>query len=332
MVMEEYLMNFEINLSDIFYFERDYYFNNSTGYRIDKTILQKIQSIILKKIKSDYPLKLTGENTRDLNYHERYFKAQETFEEELAISYFISGDKYYDYQSSIVFNRKDFDFDFWFALKLRQYAKQLILIDELLNFQLKTNFDDKHDEFINFLKVCLKQNKNVLTKDVIEEVGEYINKVSPKSKVNKKPQKKQSLNLNGRTEFFWTGWDPILKNQQLKYLREELLGNHLIEEIKQSIFDNHFNGKIQNGDEINWKQQAYPLIYLIDNLKQYLSPAIYKGKDGSISISQFSPHFYWLGKPINNSNFDKYKSENNRKNKQIFISIDNIINNLPTKT
>ena len=84
----------------------------------------------------------------------------------------------------------------------------------------------------------------------------------------------------------------------------------------------------QNENRINWLVEQYPLIYLINELKPFLKETLYTGKDNSIAIAKFAPHFNWKNLPINIDHWNKTKSVSQKTNAEIYNSINLIISQL----
>jgi len=67
------------------------------------------------------------------------------------------------------------DFDFWFALKLRQFESKLSEIKNFLNFQLEANFNNSIIELAEFLKISIRQYQSkFLKKRVVETLKDWI--------------------------------------------------------------------------------------------------------------------------------------------------------------
>lgn len=361
----ENFKNYDIDIADIWYCERIYFFDKKPPNYFSEKLLDAIQTTIVKSTKPIFGKKTNSND--DLYYthqFDKFTKSLDSLQEQFALDYFFSGDNCFVYNNSISINTTNDYFAYWFIFKLRQYDGKIAEIDNFLEYQLIKNFKMKVPDFLKHLNLSLRQYPELITTRVKETIQEWMNNIEVKQAeiiaekeseipVEKKAkmmvEEKVGLPANTiqiretnkaktdkertplRSNFMWTQNDPMLKNKQLFYLREELVSNSLIDEIKQTKFDNHFSGIIQIDSPINWKDEQFPLIYFIESLKPFLNGAIYTGKNKSIGISKFAPHFKWQGKVIDVLHWIKIKSKNPKNNEKIYQIIDLIISNLPSQ-
>lgn len=209
--------------------------------------------------------------------------------------------------------------------------------------KIDIKFDKKGPE-----KTNLKTKNKAVKKSRLAKIKQNIkdkNKVVKKAVLDATKSKKQSTTSNAKktlthqpnkkekskpsiTEFSWIEKNPELKSKQLVFLREQLIDNDYIDKINLIKFEAHFNGKISDSIAINWLKGQFPLIYLIDKLKPFLNELIYTGKNNTISISKFAPHFTWQGNQIHIPNWAKVKATSHKSSGIIYKSIDMIIKNL----
>lgn len=148
-----------------------------------------------------------------------------------------------------------------------------------------------------------------------------------------KAKKSKKKIVKTQSKFKWI--ETAKTDKQLEYLRNALINNDFIDDIKLEKFKNNFNGKLNEKTKINWLKERFALIHLLNGLKDYLEPEIYTLIDGTISIASFAPHFLENGKEINVRNWTSAKSRMNDikekyERESSFISINLIINDLKT--
>lgn len=194
---------------------------------------------------------------------------------------------------------------------------------------LKIQKDEVKKPVVKKLKEADKIKKNVSKKgdQNLPKNKKIAQPIGSKKLILPEPNKKIKPKQIA-TDFCWVQTNPILKSKQLNYLRNQLIGNGWIDQINQIKFDSHFNGKIQSNNLINWLEKQYPLIYLIEKCKPFLSPSIYSGSNNSVSVAKFAQHFSWQGNAIHILNWNKVKSTSQKTNNIIYKSIDLIIKHL----
>jgi hypothetical protein len=104
-----------------------------------------------------------------------FLESQFDFKELFRIEFFFdSKGNCFSFHAPVHVTKKDSNFDYWFALFLRQFDNNIIEIDNFLNFQLSTNFEENHSEFVRFLNLCLRQYSELISSKVIFTAQEWI--------------------------------------------------------------------------------------------------------------------------------------------------------------
>ncbi|WP_281989490.1 hypothetical protein [Aquimarina aggregata] len=141
--MKTYFNHLDIHTSHIFDFETDCYFLEPMHYEKKQTrriISQLIEKLKIKIISSTKP-------TESDNY---------------------------THIKDITITSNHTDFDYWFALKLRQYQMKLKSISAFLNYHLSYSFRNNRSKFNNFLELVLLQYQDIFfNKKLTKTVKKY---------------------------------------------------------------------------------------------------------------------------------------------------------------
>ncbi|GAA0743100.1 hypothetical protein [Gaetbulibacter jejuensis] len=182
---------YNIEIADIWQHEHEQFLVGNTSDRLAKTIIDKAEEIIIRKGEVNFTVDL-GVNVpkTDKTYYLRHLndfkRDSKSLNGRYDLNYFFNKHSCYQYEQNIIIKPESFDFDFWFALKLRQYDSKLIEISNFLNFQLESSFNNNPSEILDFLKIVTKQFKDDLLSDrVIEIVEDWIGNHSAISSVEK---------------------------------------------------------------------------------------------------------------------------------------------------
>ncbi len=175
--------------------------------------------------------------------------------------------------------KKSPDFDFWFALKLRQYQMELKQIPVFLNYHLKSSFNNDNKAFSEFLKLIILQYKKVFfNKKVSKKVKEYyklffksIENISVKTKERKLTTSYSTLLLKNVQK------NPLyLKNNIVDFMdiwstlkREKFIHQQTSFENFKAIFKEH---PIDPKNRIKWtgtnKELQWFIKYLVYDSKK----------------------------------------------------------------
>jgi hypothetical protein len=296
-------------------FEIDYFFSQDNCFSY-------YSNIIIKRKDDDYDfwftLKLRQYDGK-LSYISRFLK----------------------YQLTNNFNKNFSTFSAHIKVCIRQYPELLTSrvidttnewIDDVKNEPIKEKRKKKVITAGEFEKTNEQKIEIAVDENDLEKQNLLVNNIVENNIVLEKPESNRTMEpkkfIPSVTKFIWIEKNQILKSKQLKFLHEQLLDNDFISKITLIKFETHFNGKISDNISINWLKEQYPLIYLIDNLKPFLNNLIYTGKNNSISVSKFAPHFTYKGNEINVPNWNKVKATSSCSDELIYKSIRLIINRL----
>jgi hypothetical protein len=194
---------YEINAFDIWFVERDKYFQTKEKRTAIEELKLKYEDLIVDYIvKAKFDSKnhkinpiVTIEEYYDDPKKSLWTKCYNnltktnSFEEKIALGYFYTCsngiEAFVSFDKSILISSKDNEFDFWFTFKLGQYSDGLKYISDFLNYQFETNFESKISLFQTFLTNVLLQNKyEILSSNVIKCTTDWLNEKKGLSDVN----------------------------------------------------------------------------------------------------------------------------------------------------
>jgi hypothetical protein len=323
-----------IKLFDIWFFERSQ-LHNIPSYDKDFALqlLDKIEQRIAGTSEPDFVVDLNAkEESYQLNKQAIHSSKCSNIKERFALDYFFVLDNCYSYSKEIALTSTDAEFLYWFSLKLRQYDLNLNKVNDFLNFQLNEYSNQLGQDFIEVVSLSLLQHPDFFSDRLLQTVNVWRNKIEKEAVSLIVAQTdnvlKSSINRPSRAFPKFTWKEHVNKEKQLIHLHESLISHGYIGKIELSDFKKHFNGIFENIPAIDWKTNQYGLIYLINQLKPYLNPELYKGKDNSIVIAYFERHFHYQGKPLNISSWRKVKSDKQGIENEFTNSIDLIISHL----
>jgi hypothetical protein len=190
---------YEIEIGDIWQHEQAQFLSGKTSNKLAKTIIEKAEELIVKNGDVSFTVDLdVNASKTDKSYYLRnlndYKRDSRTLEGRYDLNYFFNKQSCYQYEQSIIIKPELIDFDFWFALKLRQYDAKLIEISNFLNFQQESSFNNNSSEIIDFLKVVIKQFKDeFLSERVIKMVQGWIENQSATSADEKQVDLKDDI-------------------------------------------------------------------------------------------------------------------------------------------
>lgn len=179
--MEANYNYYAIDLADIWSFERSLFLNSESSEKFAKRIIDNIQTKIIANDKPSFRLIDSHKENKDFKkYYDRnlnsYINACRDICELYILDYFFSNKSCFQYDQSIILDKDESDFDFWFALKLRQYENKIIIIDTFLIYQLEQSFNSDIKAFLKFLKLNIRQYQDTLfTNRIVKTVNEYMN-------------------------------------------------------------------------------------------------------------------------------------------------------------
>jgi hypothetical protein len=189
--MEPILDYYNINIIDIWPYERGLFFNEkSTEERIllieKKTIKLIIENSNLQENTSKVK-PFTDLSRYDSGEHEGYWmqhlyqwdRAFNNVQERIALNYFLHQDGFYSFIQNIEIDLTNEDFDFWFSLKLAQYNENVKCLSRFLDFQLTSTFDDDIAKISGFLNLLLCQHEHeMLPTKVVKSIKDWLNETT----------------------------------------------------------------------------------------------------------------------------------------------------------
>ncbi len=178
---------YEIDLTDIWGYEREQYLTGLSSEKYARDLLEVIQHNIIKYAKPNFGISLYDKGDADGKaYYARNIRDYNNNIGDLShlyrLDYFINGDDCYDYDHEIIVNIKDVDFPYFFSLKLRQYTGNLFELNNFLKFQLKRSFKNKIVEYKEFLSLLLLQYSAFFPESIKKLIIDFENLKKEKSK------------------------------------------------------------------------------------------------------------------------------------------------------
>ena len=173
--MEEANYNYyKIDIADIWQYEHDQFLNGRTSEVLARRIIDKAEDLIIRKGEVSFNVNFDANvSEKNRSYYFRnindYSKASKTLKGRYNINFFFNKDSCYEFAQHIIIKQEDPNFDFWFALKLRQYDSKLTELKNFLEFQLEGTFNRKSVKFFDFLKLEMKQFQDTIFNDRITE-------------------------------------------------------------------------------------------------------------------------------------------------------------------
>lgn len=167
---------YEIDLSDIWEYEREAFFIHEYSNDYAEGLQAQIRKLI---IDTDPQRGLTKGQLNDYTFNKNYKQFQSTdglIEKEFRLNFFFIGDTYYCYGNKLIIKKSNSNYSYWFALKLRQYESNLFEIDNFLTFQLERYYTNNKSNFTKFLSLLLLQYKDgqLISDKVIQTVQNWI--------------------------------------------------------------------------------------------------------------------------------------------------------------
>ena len=155
---------FAIDLSDIWSFIRLQFLNDQIEGIHASELIRKIQPLIVMSSKPT--IKYIDYKEDNSGYYQKQvegYRFQE-LRERYALDYFLNGDDIFQYDNEIIIASDNYDFAYWFGLKLRQYDLKLDLVKSFLDYQFKNSLQSYQD-FERFVRIAVRQYDGVLLSD-----------------------------------------------------------------------------------------------------------------------------------------------------------------------
>lgn len=168
---------FQINTNDIWnYEERCYHYPS----RLSDHLIDRLIELLKREIPKNGSPFVTPQEEGDPHYtywksviKRNLLKSEKT--DPFEVDEFRTNKGFYSDDSSIEILRDNEEFDFCFALKMRQYEGKLLKLYDFINFHLNQNFSGDQVQFNKFLKLITMQfNDSFLSSKIVSVVEDYI--------------------------------------------------------------------------------------------------------------------------------------------------------------
>jgi hypothetical protein len=171
-------LKYNINTFEIWCYEHDLVLSNNYDENLESQFLMKLKEVIIQKSSANFGVD-QYENGKISNFHQKamdefrisYGDVEKQFEN---AHFFDAETNNYSFHDSIIITKNDSNFDYWFALFLRQYDQNIFEIQNFLEYQLLSNFNNNQTEFASFLKLCLRQYSEILSTKVFQTAQEWL--------------------------------------------------------------------------------------------------------------------------------------------------------------
>lgn len=266
-------LNYEIDLRNIWEYEREVFIPNDKSILDQDDLVAEIRQLIIDAVPSRAIYKTSENESKFDEDYKNFEDCRPSFVNEYKLPYFFHHDVYYSYTEKLIIKREIHNYDYWFALKLRQYDWDLFKIDKFLTFQLVRYYTNNKSTFTDFLDLLLLKynDKQMISERVIKTVQIWI----AKNSIAKKDEK-SDLEINSPDSF------TLIKFQFNKnYFKENSYHIiEIIEELKTAgfIYQNcnpdHFiailsGKKIDKNNRVNWKKNVKSLNCFINLLMDF---------------------------------------------------------------
>ncbi|KZS39741.1 hypothetical protein AWE51_08810 [Aquimarina aggregata] len=193
--MEPCFTYFPIDVGDIWEFESGLFLDGKTNEQLLASSLEKIRTMTIERGRPSVTYDGSQYSEDMIRYYrskvERFLNATD-LQALVSLGYFVSRDDLYQYGQNIIIKKEDSDFDYWYALKLRQYNLGLKHLKEFLNHHLESSFENNKSEFKEFLELVLLQYEDqFLSTKVAQLTRKFIEtttQVVPEKKENQSPK------------------------------------------------------------------------------------------------------------------------------------------------
>jgi hypothetical protein len=171
---------YSINTADIWENEKSIVFSEYCNETIAINLLTNLREIIELKGECDFHFESYEKGDDSFkDYYSRkmnlFLDSHLDFKELCSIDFFFDAKgNCFSFHTPIEITKNDSNFDYWFALYLRQFDNNIIEIDNFLNFQLLGNFENNYREFKKFLVICLRQYGELISSKVMLTSQEWL--------------------------------------------------------------------------------------------------------------------------------------------------------------
>ncbi len=174
---KDYPEEYNIKIYDIWEFERSQAFEIiAYDWDFADQLLNKIERVIFEN--DNHGSEIAPLSISHINKLQRYSASLNDIKERFALDFFFALERYYPFNNDITIYRKHPEYLFWLSLKLRQYDLALINTSNFLDFQLRKNYKNNSEEFIELIDICIKQYPDLFSDRLIERINKWIEKHS----------------------------------------------------------------------------------------------------------------------------------------------------------
>lgn len=176
--LSEESLKYDISTLEIWNYEQEIVFQEKCDENLEHKFLSKLKEVIIQKGELNFGIK-EFENKEYSYYNKRvmdeFLSSTLNVKKQFEIAHFFdTKTNNYILDQTVIITKNDLNFDYWFALFLRQYDQNIFEIQNFLDYQLKSNFNNNHTEFSTFLKLCLRQYSEILSAKVFQTAQEWL--------------------------------------------------------------------------------------------------------------------------------------------------------------
>jgi len=173
---------FDLDTADIWKSEREYFLSVEKNIELARTIIFEIQSVLIENTDANFGIELYDNgNDEQKDYYSRnirqYLDNLNNNEKIFYLDYFFHLNDCYSYNNSYIIKKDQIDdvkFQFFFALKLRQYQYSLINVVKFLSYQKRENFKNNFKALSDFLILVFKQYSTLFSEELTDTVYRYL--------------------------------------------------------------------------------------------------------------------------------------------------------------
>lgn len=276
---------YDIEIADIWQYEQNEFLSDKSSDDLAKKIINKAEEVIIKEGEESFTVDLNDVKSRA--YYERnlneYRESSNTLKGRYNNIFFFNKQVCYQYDQNIIVTQESLDFDFWFALKLRQYDSKLTEVKNFLEYQLERAFNKDLVRFIDFLKLEMKQFSDTIFNDRITETIDVW--IKDKNSLNRKLKGKYS---SLRLRELNTNPDYLQKNSHVlsNVLKHLKVNNFIHEDTLFTDFIRIFEGNIiPKNKRIVWTGTNKDLKWCMDYLSEGSNKIEYHKHDKWIVVN-----------------------------------------------
>lgn len=161
-----------ICISDIWNYECEVIYQNKSDELLNElfliTLLDNLQEEITKNGKSVFGVEMAKSNPSYYKKQVELLRANQfkDIKGRFVFDFFMVKNDCYSYNREIIIQNTDKKFQYWFALKLRQYNERLSLLIIFLDNHLRVSFENNTASFLEFIEMIVLQYSEILTEKI----------------------------------------------------------------------------------------------------------------------------------------------------------------------